>query len=115
MLHNLADTAARRLHRHRCSQARYEQAVDRLVAAYIDWREESIAVRDAYSRSDTTRGHRARHAFALYFAALDREERAAAEYAACVEQVGALVSRHGRLVTGAGSAPAPPRRPKQRL
>jgi hypothetical protein len=30
---------------------------------------------------------------ALFFAALDREELAAAEYAACVEQVSALVSR----------------------
>jgi hypothetical protein len=116
MLHKLADTAARRLHRHRFSEARYEQAVDLLVAAHVDWREESLAAREAYSRCGATRGHRTGHAFAVYFAALDREERAAAEYAACIEQVGALVSRHGeRLVAGAGSAPAPPRRPEQRL
>jgi hypothetical protein len=117
MMHHLADTAARRLGRRGFSQARYEQAVDRLVAAYIDWREESIAAREAYSRCDATQGHGARHAFAAYFAALEREERAAAGYAACVEQVCALGSRHGGfLVTegaGAGSAAAPPRRPKK--
>jgi hypothetical protein len=119
MLHKLADTAARGLRRERFSQVRYEQAVDRLVAAYVDWREESIAAREAYSRCDATRGQEHRHAFAVYFAALDREERAAAEYAACVEQVCALVSRHGGLFVtaraGAGSAPALPRRLKERL
>jgi len=36
MLHKLADTAARGLRRERFSQVRYEQAVDRLVAAYVD-------------------------------------------------------------------------------
>lgn len=95
MLHGLADTAALRLGRQRLSEASYNQAIDRLVAAYVEWREESNAVRESYSRCDTTRGHRLRLAFAAYFAALDREEQAAGEYAACVEQVCALVSRHG--------------------
>jgi len=54
MLHKLADTAARRLHRHRFSEARYEQAVDLLVAAHVDWREESLAAREAYSRCGAT-------------------------------------------------------------
>jgi hypothetical protein len=119
MLRSLADRAARRLCRERFSEVRYEQAVDRLVAAYLEWREESIAAREAYSQCATTRGHTARPAFASYLAALDREERAAAEYAACVEQVCTLVSRHGgRFVTapaGPGSAPAPWRRPTERL
>jgi hypothetical protein len=92
MFHKLVNTTARRLRRHRFSEARYEQAVDRFVVAYVEWREEFIAARDAYSRCDMTRGHAARHAFAAYFAALDREERAAAEYASCVEQVSALGS-----------------------
>ena len=119
MFHKLANTTARRLRRQRFSQARYEGAVDRLVAAYVDWREEFIAARDAYSRYDATRGQEHRHAFAAYFAALDREERAAAEYAACVEQVCALVSADGGLLVtaraGTGSSPALPRRPKERL
>jgi hypothetical protein len=87
MLHRLADTAARRLGTRRCSERDYEDAVDRLVAAYVDWREESIAAREAYGRCDLTRGQEHRDAFAVYFAALDREERAAAEYAGCVEEV----------------------------
>lgn len=62
MWHKLADTAARRLRRERFSQVRHEQAVDRLVAAYVDWREESIAAREAYSRCDATRGQDHRHA-----------------------------------------------------
>jgi hypothetical protein len=114
MLHKLADMAVRRLRRERFTQVRYEQAVDQLVAAYVDWREESIAAREAYSGCEATRGQERRVAFAVYFAALDREERAAAEYAARVEPVCALVSCHeGFLVmarAGAGSAPAPPRR-----
>jgi hypothetical protein len=127
MFHKLANTTARRLRRptarrlrrQRFSEARYEGAVDRLVAAYVDWREEFAAAQDAYSRCDMTQGHTARHAFAAYFAALEREERAAAEYAACVEQVCGLVSPHGGLLVtaraGTGSAPAPPRRPRDRL
>jgi hypothetical protein len=119
MFHKLANTTARRLRRQRFSEARYEGAVDRLVAAYVDWREECIAARDAYGRCDMRRGRTARHAFAAYFAALDREERAAADYAACVEQVCALVSADGGLLVtaraGTGSASSAPPRPKERL
>jgi hypothetical protein len=92
MFHKLANTTARRFHRQRLTQARYEGAVDRLVAAYVDWREEFIAARDAYGQCDIARGHPGRDAFPAYFAALDREERAATEYAACVDQVHALGS-----------------------
>jgi hypothetical protein len=95
MLHDLTGAAARRLGRRRLFQAWYEQAVDRLVAAHVGWRAESLAAREAYSRYAATRGLSCRHAFAVYVAALDREERAAAEYAACVGQFSVLVSRHG--------------------
>jgi hypothetical protein len=95
MLHKLTDTAARGLRRKRFSQVRYERAVDRFVAAYVDWREECIAAREAYRRCDATRGQDHGHAFAAYFDALDREEQAAAEYEACAERVCALASSHG--------------------
>jgi hypothetical protein len=118
MWRKLAGTAARRLGRHRLLQARYERALHRLEAAHIEWREASDASREAYGRCDTTPRHRAGHAFVVYFAALDREERAAAEYAASVEQVCALLCRHGDLLgaapAGAGSQ-APRNRPKERL
>jgi hypothetical protein len=97
MLHDLTAAAARRLGRRRLSQAWYEPAVDRLLAAHLKWRAESLAAREAYSRYAATRGLSCRHAFAVYFAALDREERAAAEYAASVDQFYDLVSRHGGL------------------
>src|SRR5579862_8608924 len=87
MLRKLAGTAARRFGSQRFLLARYERALDRLEAAHVDWREASDASREAYDRSHPTPGHCSSHAFAIYFAALDREERAAAEYAACVEQV----------------------------
>ena len=95
MLQKLTDTAARHLGRQRCSDGDYRDAIDRFVAAYADWREESIATREAYSRCVPTAGQNHRDAFAVYFAALDQEERAAAEYAECVEQVWGLVSGGG--------------------
>lgn len=119
MLHRLAATTAQRLRRQRFSEARYEQAVDQLVAAYVDWREQFSAARDAYGLCEMTSEHTARHAFAAYFAALDREERAAAEYQACVEQVRAVGSldRGVRVIARAGSrsAPAPSRKPQERV
>jgi hypothetical protein len=96
MLHNLADAAARRLGRHGFSEARYTQAVDQLIAAYVYWLEEEIVAEEAYSRCGTTRGPTRRRAFAVYFAALPREERAAAEYARCVDEVS--VGRSGDRV-----------------
>lgn len=55
MLHNPA-TAARRLRRQRFSEVGYEQVVDRMVAAYLDWREKSIGARWAYRWCDATCG-----------------------------------------------------------
>lgn len=107
------------LGRRRISETRYEQAIDRMVAAYVDWREETTAAQEAYGRCDATGGHSPRYAFAVYFAALDREERAAAEYAASVEQVCSLAPRHAGLLvtapTGAGSAPVHPVSPGEKL
>jgi hypothetical protein len=119
MLRKLVGAAARRLGRRRFLQARYERALDRLEAAHIDWREASDASREEYDRCCATPGHRASHAFIVYFAALDREERAAAEYSACVEQVCDMLCRYeglfGASPTGAGSPGALLRRPKERL
>ena len=68
-MRKLADTAARRPGRQRCFEGEYQEAVDRLIAAYVDWREESIATREAYSRCDPTRGQKHGETFAVYFAA----------------------------------------------
>jgi predicted aminopeptidase len=62
----------RRLHKH---------LVDAAVDAYADWREECLAVQDAYDRWMNAPISDARWAFVAYRAALDREERASETYA----------------------------------
>jgi len=58
--------------------------IDAAVDSYVDWREESAAVRRAYRRwAGAVRSDRA-GAFAAYVAALDQEERAGARYAQVV-------------------------------
>lgn len=61
--------------------------VDAAIDSYVDWREESAEVRQAYRRwSDASRQDR-RVAFAAYAAALDREALASDLYAAVIERV----------------------------
>jgi hypothetical protein len=57
------------------------QLADEAIRVYIDWREESAGVWDAFDRWDSSRGADAATAFAAYRAALDREECAARVYA----------------------------------
>jgi hypothetical protein len=61
--------------------------VDEMVDAYVDWREECLAVDEAYEC--WRRGPRAEatFAFAAYHAALDYEERAAERYAELLGQL----------------------------
>jgi len=54
---------------------------DEAIRVYIDWREESAGVWDAFDRWESTHGADAGTAFAAYRAALDREECAARVYA----------------------------------
>ena len=54
---------------------------DEAIRVYIDWREECVAVWDAFDRWASADGADTRTAFAAYRAALDREECAAGEYA----------------------------------
>jgi type II secretory pathway component PulK len=55
--------------------------IDAAVDSYVDWREESAAVRRAYRRwAGADRGERP-GAFPAYVAALDQEERAGRRYA----------------------------------
>lgn len=65
---------------------RRDRLLDRLVEAYIDWRETCARVSDAYRSwtSETAPGDRV--AFGLYMAALDAEEQAAEVYAGLVRR-----------------------------
>jgi hypothetical protein len=60
---------------------RHTLLIDETVEAYVDWREESAAVWDAYEQWEWASVADARLAFAAYWAAVDREERASNVYA----------------------------------
>ena len=58
-----------------------EELLDEAVDAYVDWREESTGVWDAYERWRRAPAGDAPFAFSAYCAAVDREERASSVYA----------------------------------
>jgi hypothetical protein len=67
------------------------QIVDEAVSAYVEWREESTEVWNAYARWASVPPEDVRRAHAAYRAALDREEAAAKIYAGLMKRVGDLV------------------------
>lgn len=66
---------------------RRDRLVDVAIDSYIDWREQSVAVAEAYELWADAPRSRGTLAFAAYQAALDREEIAAGEYASAIETV----------------------------
>jgi hypothetical protein len=76
--------------------------VDAAIDSYVDWREQSAAVRRAYRwwRAADTEDRSV--AFAAYRAALDREERATSRYRHAIEYCAGL------------RIPAAPERPRSR-
>ena len=71
--------------------------MDRMISAYVDWREACRLVHDAYRSWTSATGPRARVAFSRYTAALDVEERAAEVYASLVRRVGHPAMGNGDL------------------
>ena len=79
--------------------------VDRMISAYVDWREACRLVHDAYrswasatgasATGASATGSSARVAFWRYTAALDAEEWAAEVYASVVRSVGDLETSDG--------------------
>jgi hypothetical protein len=63
---------------------------DALIDLYVRWREECIAVQDAYERWIGAQREDRPAAYAAYSAALDREERAGQVYADLVRRVAPL-------------------------
>jgi hypothetical protein len=70
----------------------HKRLVDRLMEAYVSWREACLRVSDAYGSWASETGSGATSAFGRYMAALDHEERAAEVYAGLVRRAGQLVS-----------------------
>ena len=62
------------------SRSEQSRAVDAVVDAYVDWRQECITVWEAYQRWRGAARDDGALAFRAYLAALDREERAAEVY-----------------------------------
>lgn len=78
--------------------------VDRMIEAYVNWREACLRVSDAYGSWASGTGLGARSAFARYMAALDHEERAAEVYAGLVRRGGQLASPTRDLAEPFGAA-----------
>jgi hypothetical protein len=74
-----------------------KRPIDRMIGAYVDWRETSLVVHDAY-RSWASATHPAADvAFRRYKAALDAEERAAEVYARLAVRAGHLAMSDDNL------------------
>ena len=75
-----------------------KRLIDRLMEAYVSWREACLRVSDAYDSWASGTGPGATSAFGWYMAALDQEERAAEAYAGLARRPGRLVSsKHGAV------------------
>jgi hypothetical protein len=66
---------------------------DRMVDAYVDWREECLGVWEAYERWASSAVRDRPVAFSAYRAALEREEHAARVYADLITRVTASARR----------------------
>jgi hypothetical protein len=86
------------------SKLSQKRLVDRLMEAYVSWREACLQVTDAYGSWATETGPGATSAFGWYMAALDREERAAEVYAGLVRRAVKLVSSKHDAVEALGGA-----------
>jgi hypothetical protein len=71
---------------------RIDRLVDEAVDAYVEWREESTAVWDAYGRWVRATAVDAPLAFSAYRAAVDREECASQAYANFMKRIATTLS-----------------------
>jgi hypothetical protein len=78
--------------------------VDRLVEAYVEWREACARVDDAYRCWGSATGPCGGGAFGSYVAALDAEERAAEVYAGVVRRAERLSWSEGRAAEAFGGS-----------
>lgn len=74
------------------------ELVDELMDAYVEWRQECIAVHKSYERWSSVPSDERRLAFAAYRAALDREELASSVYADRTSRVADALTSRRRLL-----------------
>jgi hypothetical protein len=73
-------------------RVKLERLIDCATDAFMDWREECLALEDAYRRWANADELDAGLAFAAYTAGLDREERASTHYEELVSRVDEALS-----------------------
>ncbi len=81
-----------------------KRLVDRMIEAYVNWREACLRVSDAYGSWASETGPGVTSAFGSYMAALEDEERAAEVYAGLVRRAGQLVTSKHDVVEPIGGA-----------
>ena len=79
--------------------------IDKLVEAYVDWREACVRVDDAYRACARETGPWGAVAFGLYVATLDAEEQAADAYAGLVRRAERLPWTQERRLEPFGEPP----------
>jgi hypothetical protein len=82
----------------------HKRLVDKLMEAYVNWREACLRVSDAYGSWASETGPDATSAFRSYMAALEQEEQAADIYAGLVRRAGQLASSKHDVVEPLGGA-----------
>ena len=70
-----------------------KRQLDKMIDAYVSWREACLLVSDTYDSWTSEAGPDATLAFGRYMSALDREEQAAELYAKLIRRVERLASR----------------------
>jgi hypothetical protein len=86
---------------------RHKHLVYCMMDAYIAWREECLALEDAYRRWASGDGLDAELAWATYMAGLDREERASILYGDLVRRVNETVPEELRPETALAASTPP--------
>jgi hypothetical protein len=86
------------------NKLRQKRLVDRLLDAYVSWREACLRVSDAYGSWMSETGPDVASAFGRYMAALEQEERAAEVYARLVRRASRIVSSEHDAVEPLGGA-----------
>jgi hypothetical protein len=81
-----------------------KRLVDRLMEAYVSWREACLRVSETYGCWVRETGPGAGYAFSLYMTALDQEECAAELYARLVRRAGQLIPGEDHAVDQPGQA-----------
>jgi hypothetical protein len=88
-----------------------DNLIDDVMDAYVDWRQESAEAEFAYRRWSVSLATDPARAFAVYAAALDREELASISYAQVIRRTAVVFERDRRRRFAVGQRRVTRRRP----